>query len=73
MRAKGKIKKYSINLMQPWRENYREIWSIIGVNWSWNTEEPGFQAIRVNSWVSCTETKSGCRWFSDIFSSNSFH
>jgi hypothetical protein len=28
------------------------------VNWSWRTEEPDFQARRVNSGMSCTETTS---------------
>jgi hypothetical protein len=33
-------------------------WSVTGVNWNWRTEEPGCQAGRVNSCVSCTETTS---------------
>jgi hypothetical protein len=33
-------------------------WSIIGANWSWRNEEPGFQVGRVNSCVSFTETAS---------------
>jgi hypothetical protein len=32
-----------------------EVWSIIGVNWSWRTEDPNCQVERVNSCVSFTK------------------
>jgi hypothetical protein len=44
MRDKERAKKHSLKLMQPWRENSRASWSVIGVNWSWKTEESSCQA-----------------------------
>jgi hypothetical protein len=28
-------KKESLELVKPWRDNYRAYWSVFGVNWIW--------------------------------------
>jgi hypothetical protein len=44
MGSKGERKKESLELVQPWKVNSRACWSVIGANWSWKTEETGFQS-----------------------------
>jgi hypothetical protein len=53
------VRKESLGLVRPGRWQILERnCSVIGVNWSWRTEESDCQAGRVNSCVSCTETTS---------------